>query len=110
MVVDLSRVELRHLGCVAVFGAAVQQAGGWPDAKLALLGANPRMLTHLARCSGPAVPVADSHDAALVMADQPPRYRIHRVAQLTQLDVRDPETAQSLRVAIQMFTRLTDAR
>jgi hypothetical protein len=190
VVVDLSRVELRQPGCVAVFGAAMQRAGGWPNAKLALFGADPRMLTHLARSSGPAVPrVADSRDAALVMADQPPgpagsplvhpaaepspyhfrafaktnpeavqfiqdwlgvliehdvrehselvatlagflehnqdydttagaldihrstaRYRIHRVAQVTQLDLRDPETVRSLRVAIQMFNRLTDVR
>lgn len=189
VVVDLSRLELRHPGCGAVFGAAMQQAGGWPGAKLALLGADPRMLTHLARSTGPAVPVADSLDAALVMTDQPPgparsplahptgeprlspvtaiaetnpeaaqfiqdwlgmliehdvcepselvatlaaflehnhdhdstaralgihrstaRYRIHRVAQLTQLDLRDPETARSLRAAIRIFIRLSDAR
>jgi hypothetical protein len=189
VVVDLARVELRHPGCVAVFGAAVQQAGGWPDARLALIGADPRMLTHLARSTGLAVPVADSLDAALVMTDQPPgparsplahpsddprlspvtaiaetnpeaaqfiqdwlgvlvehdvrepsnlvatlaaflehnhdydstaralgihrstaHYRIHRVAQVTQLDLRDPETARSLRAAIRIFIRLTDVR
>jgi hypothetical protein len=60
VVVDLSCVELRHPGCVAVFGAATQQAGGWPDAKLALLAADPSMLTHLARVGGSIVPVADS--------------------------------------------------
>jgi anti-anti-sigma regulatory factor len=73
VVVDLSRLQLRHPGCVAVFGSAMQQAGSWPDIKLALIGADPRMLTHLARCAGPAVPVADSRDAALVMTDQFPR-------------------------------------
>jgi purine catabolism regulator len=38
------------------------------------------------------------------------RYRIHRVAQVTQLELRDPETARSLRAAIRMFNRLSDAR
>ena len=189
VVVDLARVELRNPGCVAVFGASIQQAGGWPEARLALIGADPRMLTHLARSTGPAVPVADSRDAALVMTDQPPaparsplahpsddprlshftaiaetnpeaaqfiqdwlgvlvehdvrepsklvatlaaflehnhdydstaralgihrstaRYRIHRVAQVTQLDLRDPETVRSLRAAIRIFIQLKDVR
>jgi hypothetical protein len=186
VVADLSHLQLRHPGCVTVFGTASRQAGGWPEAKLALIGADPRMLTHLARSRGPAVPVAGSLDAALVMADQPPgsirsrlnpvteprrdlvtaiakthpeaaqfiqdwlgvviehdvreqgalvttlaaflegnqdfdrtaralgihrstaRYRIHRVAQLTQLDLRDPATIRSLASASRLFTWLSD--
>jgi DNA-binding PucR family transcriptional regulator len=145
------------------------------------------MLTHITRSIGPAVPIADSLDAALAMTDHPPRparaavsqtadeqrptpvtaiaksdpdaarfiqewlgvlieqdvsgqselvttlttflehnhdydstsralgihrsttrYRIHRVAQLTQLDLRDPETIRNLRAATRAFTRLSD--
>ncbi|GAA1265337.1 hypothetical protein GCM10009609_30660 [Pseudonocardia aurantiaca] len=74
VVADVSRLELRHPGCVSVFGAAVEQAGGWPAARLALTGASPRMVTHLSsRHVRATVPVADSVLAALAMTDQPPR-------------------------------------
>jgi hypothetical protein len=73
VVADLSRLELRHPGCVAVFAAAATQAGGWPLARLALIGADPRMLSHLSSPGvGPAVPVAETLGAALAMTDQPP--------------------------------------
>jgi hypothetical protein len=184
VVVDLSGLHLRHPGCVAIFTTAVEQAGGWPHAKLALIGADPRMLTHLSsRGIDTAVPVADSLNAALAMTDLPPRprtsstnpapspvaaiarmnpaaaqfvqdwlgvliehdqlgrselvatlatflqhncdyhdtaralgihrstarYRIHRIAQLTQLDLHDPEIHRHLHAATRIFDRLSDA-
>lgn len=73
VVADLSGLQLRHPGCVAVFAAATSQAGGWPLARLALIGADPRMRHHLSsRGVGPAVPVAESLGAALAMTDEPP--------------------------------------
>ncbi|NMH96790.1 helix-turn-helix domain-containing protein [Pseudonocardia acidicola] len=71
--VDLSGLRLRDPGCVAVFAAALEQAGGWPHAKLALFGADPVMLAQL-RCPlvRATVPVADGLDAALAAADRPP--------------------------------------
>jgi DNA-binding PucR family transcriptional regulator len=166
----------------------MEQAGGWPHAKLALIGADPRMLTHLSSGGfGTAVPVADNLNAALAMTDRPPRparttstygalgaypsrvdaiaqtnpeaaqfvqdwlgvviehdllgrselvatlasflqhncdynataramgihrstarYRIHRIVQLTQLDIRDPETCRHLYAATRIFGRLSD--
>jgi hypothetical protein len=74
VVADLSGLRLRHPGCVVVFPAALELAGGWPQAKLALFGADPRMLAQLrSRRVGAAVPVADGLDAALAMAAQRPR-------------------------------------
>jgi hypothetical protein len=73
VVADLSGLRLRDPESVAIFSAAVQQAGGWPRAKLALFGAGPRMLAQL-RCwrVWEAVPVADGLDAALAAAGLPP--------------------------------------
>jgi hypothetical protein len=73
VVADLSSLQLRHPACATVFAVAMRQAGGWPYAKLALIGADPRMLRHLSsRGIGPAVPVAHGLDAALALIDQPP--------------------------------------
>src|SRR4029453_17008256 len=55
--------------------AALQQAGGWPDAKLAVFGADPIMLARLRCLSDPtAVPVsvADGLPAALPAVPRPP--------------------------------------
>jgi len=70
---DLSDLRLRDPGCVSVFSAALQQAGGWPNAKLAVFGADPMMLARL-RCLSDhtAVPVADGLPAALAAAARPP--------------------------------------
>jgi DNA-binding PucR family transcriptional regulator len=46
----------------------------------------------------------DSTARALGIHRSTARYRIHRVAQLTQLDLRDPETARSLRVASNFYS------
>jgi hypothetical protein len=60
VVADLSGLQLRDPETVAVFSAAVQQAGGWPRAKLALFGTRPRMLAELRSLRvREAVPVAD---------------------------------------------------
>jgi anti-anti-sigma regulatory factor len=73
VVADLSGLRLRDPGCVAVFAAALQQAGGWPHAKLALFGAGPRMLAQLRYPGvGAVVPVADGLDAAVTVADRSP--------------------------------------
>jgi hypothetical protein len=58
---------------MSVFSAALQQAGGWPNAKLAVFGADPTMLAQL-RCLSDhtAVPVADGLPAALAAAARPP--------------------------------------
>jgi hypothetical protein len=62
---DLSGLRLRHLGCVAVFSTALRQAGGWPAAKLALFGADPRMSAQLrGRRISAWVPLADGFAAA----------------------------------------------
>jgi hypothetical protein len=185
VVADVSGLELRQPGCVAVFSAAVEQAGGWPHAKLALIGSDPRMLTHLSsRGADTAVQIADGLDAALAMTDRPPsptrasrakpihekhmhrihaisekdpasaqfivdwlgilidhdaagrselvetlsaflendgdyndtsralgihrstvRYRIHRIPELTQLDLHDPDTRLNLKVATRVLAR-----
>jgi hypothetical protein len=70
---DLSDLQLRDPECVSVFSAALRQAGGWPNAKLAVFGADPMMLAQL-RCLSdhPAVPVADGLPAALSAAARPP--------------------------------------
>ena len=70
---DLSDLRLRDPGCVSVFSAALQQAGGWPNAKLAVFGADRIMLAQL-RClsDDTAVPVADGLPAALAAAARPP--------------------------------------
>lgn len=99
VVADVSRLELRHPGCVSVFAAAVEQAGGWPDARLALTGAGPRMLTHLSsRHIRATVPVADSVLAALAMTDQPPRPARTEPEQgsprITAIAQTDPEAAR----------------
>ena len=73
VVADLSGLRLRDPESVAVFSAAVQQAGGWPRAKLALFGVGPRMLAQLRWWRvAEAVPVADGLDAALAAAGRPP--------------------------------------
>jgi PucR C-terminal helix-turn-helix domain len=73
VVADLSGLQLRDPETVALFSAAVQQAGGWPHAKLALFGARPRMLAELRSLRvREAVPVADGVDAALAAASQQP--------------------------------------
>ena len=73
VVADLSGLRLRNPESVAVFSAAVQQAGGWPRAKLALFGVGPRMLAQLQWWRvAEAVPVADGLDAALAAAGRPP--------------------------------------
>jgi hypothetical protein len=104
VVADVSGLELRQPGCVAVFPTAVEQAGGWPHAKLALIGSGPRMLTHLSsRGAGTVVQIADGLDAALAMTDQPPsptgasptkpicEKHMHRIDAIVE---KDPETAQ----------------
>ena len=70
---DLSDLRLRDPACVSVFSAALQQAGGWPTAKLAVFGADRIMLAQL-RClsDDTAVPVADGLPAALAAAARPP--------------------------------------
>jgi hypothetical protein len=59
-VADVSKLELRQPGCAAVFSAVVEQDGGWPHAKLALIGSDPRILTHLSE-SLARLPVAPRH-------------------------------------------------
>jgi hypothetical protein len=70
---DLADLRVQDPGCVSVFSAALQQAGGWPHAKLAVFGADPMMLARL-RCLRDhiAVPVADGLPAALAAAARPP--------------------------------------
>ncbi|MDT7648597.1 MAG: hypothetical protein QOI36_3 [Pseudonocardiales bacterium] len=104
VVADVSELELRQPGCVAVFSAAVEQAGGWPHARLALIGSAPRMLTHLSSRGGDtAVPIADGLDGALAMTDRPPSppgasptKPIHKkhLRRIEAISEKDPETAQ----------------
>ncbi len=70
---DLSDLQLRDPACVSVFSAALQQAGGWPGAKLAVFGADPIMLARLRCLSGHTVlPIAHGLPAALAAAARPP--------------------------------------
>ncbi len=70
---DLSDLQLRDPACVSVFSAALQQAGGWPNAKLAVFGADRIMLAQLRCLSGHTVlPIAHGLPAALAAAARPP--------------------------------------
>jgi hypothetical protein len=69
---DLSDLHLRDPACVSVFSAALQQAGGWPNAKLAVFGADRIMLARLRCLSGHTVPIAHGLPAALAAAARPP--------------------------------------
>jgi hypothetical protein len=103
VVADLSRLDLRHPGCAAVFSTAWAEAGGWPRARLAVVGPNPRMLAHLAsQNAGPEIPVADSVESALALTEQPPRPgparigpgRAHRMSLMGSIAEQDPDTAR----------------
>jgi hypothetical protein len=73
VVADLSGLGLSHPALLSVFPAALAEAGGWPQARLGLFGADAELLGHL-RSEGvcDAVAVADELDAVLVATSQRP--------------------------------------
>jgi hypothetical protein len=73
VVADLSGLGLSHPALLSVFPAALAEAGGWPQARLGLFGADAELLGHL-RSEGvcDVVAVADKLDAVLVATSQRP--------------------------------------
>lgn len=74
VLLDLDRLQIGHLSTLSVFVAAADDAGGWPDARLAVITAD-RLLRDALHASGASelVTVCDDADLALVRESLRPR-------------------------------------
>lgn len=92
VVAVVSGLTLRWPAALALFPASLAQAGGWPLARLVLLGADPELTVALhAAQIDKSVGLADTwQDAKALLRERPERLR---------RDVRLPSTAEAARLA-----------
>lgn len=82
VVVEVAALTASWLAGLAVFASALAQSGGWPLARLVLLGASPNLAESL-RAAGldQVVPLADTWEAAIALLHRRPA-RLARYVQL----------------------------